>query len=191
LSKYQELKDLAAAMGRPLASLIVLAKDNDPYLAGRPGRRLDGAQWFANLWERMNIPNGVHLRRLHYLLVSTPGTVMPNGNTLKCWRGLLDATADARYLDLVPASDFVDRRASAPVLYEPDASESAACLLNFSAPWVPGYASAIEGNVRRAIAQRRDGMSGREIRIMSHWEISLSLKIKICTGRGSAARHSE
>jgi hypothetical protein len=120
---YQRLRELAAELDRPLGTLIALADDNDPFFADRPGRRREGAEWFARLWQQLNIPRGVHVRRLHYLLCSTPGIICPDGelyaNTHKCWKFLGAASADARFLDLVPASAFVDRRAAEPVVYIP------------------------------------------------------------------------
>ena len=121
---YDAVKALAAELRLPLKAVITLSDDNDPYLADRPGRRLEGAQWFAALWSQLEIPNGVHLRRLHYLLVSTATIVLPNGrpyeNTHGCWKCLGGASADARFLDLVPAGAFVDRRAPEPIVYIPD-----------------------------------------------------------------------
>jgi hypothetical protein len=73
---YETLKALAAEYRQPLYSLLALSDDVDPFIAGRPGRRLEGAQWFAAMWEELEVPDGVHLRRLHYLLVSTPGIVL-------------------------------------------------------------------------------------------------------------------
>ena len=123
-SSYGRLRELAAELDRPLASLIALSDDNDPFLADRPGRRLEGAQWFAALWKQLSIPDGVHVRRLHYLLCSTAGIACPDGaryeNTHRHWKFLGSASADARYLDLVPAAAFVDRRAAEPMIYVPD-----------------------------------------------------------------------
>ena len=129
----RNLKALGEAINRPLGTLIALSDDNDPFLADRPGRRKHGAEWFAALWNRLEVPAGVHLRRLHYLLVSTSGITLPNGapyeNTHKCWKNLGRASQDARYLDLVPAGAFVDRRAAEPVVYEPDDHDSDASVL--------------------------------------------------------------
>jgi hypothetical protein len=120
---YETLKALAAELRRPLRSLIVLKGDNDPFLANRPGRRLTGARWFAGLWDRLDVPDGVHLRRLHYLLVSTASVALPDGspyeNTDRCWKYLGSAACDARYLDLVPAATFRDRRAPEPIVFFP------------------------------------------------------------------------
>jgi hypothetical protein len=136
---YARLKAFAQTVGRSLGSLIALSDDNDPFLADRPGRRKNGAQWFAELWNRLDVPDGVHLRRLHYLLVSTAGIRLPDGapyeNTHKCWKDLGRASQDARYLDLVPAGAFVDRRAAEPVVYTPsDVASDASVLIQSSRP---------------------------------------------------------
>jgi hypothetical protein len=139
LPNYQRLKALGATLNRPLASLIALTDDNDPFLADRPGRRKDGAKWFAALWRRLDVPDGVHLRRLHYMLVSTAGIRLPDrtpyANTHRCWKLLCSASADARYLDLVPAGAFVDRRAAEPVIFVPtDTSTDASIFIHASQP---------------------------------------------------------
>jgi hypothetical protein len=136
---YEALKTLGESLDRPLGTLIALSDDNDPFLCNRPGRRKDGAQWLAELWNRLDVPNGVHLRRLHYLLVSTTGITLPNGapyeNTHKCWADLGRASLDARCLDLVPAGVFVDRRAAEPIIYIPsDAGSEASVLIQSSRP---------------------------------------------------------
>lgn len=127
---YDGLKALAARLGRPLHSLICLADDNDPYLADRPGRRRERAEWFARLWTELAIPNGSHIRRIHYVLVSTASIVLPDGspylNTHSCWKFLGSASADARYLGLVDPGAFVDRRAPEAIVYIPDDEATAA-----------------------------------------------------------------
>src|SRR5262249_34956805 len=94
---YESLKTLAADLDRPLGTLIALSDDADPFLADRTGRRKEGAEWFARLWRRFDIPDGVHLRRLHYLLLSSTVTC-PKGkpylNTYRCWKILGTASAD-------------------------------------------------------------------------------------------------
>jgi hypothetical protein len=145
---YQRLRELAVELNRPLATLIALADDNDPYFAGRPGRRLDGARWFADLWQRLDIPHGVHLRRLHYLLVSTTAIVLPDGkpyeNSHECWKRLGSTSADARYLDLVPAEAFVDRRAPEPIVYIPaDDSRNALIGVHRDEPSIVGKSTGL------------------------------------------------
>jgi hypothetical protein len=131
---YQRLRELAAELNRPLQTLIALSDDNDPFFADRPGRRMERAQWFAELWQRLDIQHGVHVRRLHYLLCSTTGIIRPDGapyaNTHRDWMFLGHASADARFLNLVPADAFVDRRAAEPVIYIPDdASRTASTVI--------------------------------------------------------------
>ena len=141
---YSDISAMAAELRRPMHSLIALSDDNDPFIADRPGRRLEGAQWFAELWNRLEIPDGVHLRRLHYLLVSTANIILPGGevyqNTHKCWKFLGSCSADARYLDLVDADAFVDRRASEPVVYLPD-DEAATPSITVEDGTVPEFAA--------------------------------------------------
>jgi hypothetical protein len=114
---------LAAELRRPLHSLICQSDDTDPFLADRPGRRLTGAQWFASLWGQLDVPHGVHLRRLHYLLVITCRSTerLPATVCVFVWRpvGQNDSCRAARYLGLVPAEAFVDRRAPEPIVYIP------------------------------------------------------------------------
>jgi hypothetical protein len=94
--------------------LIALAPQNDPFYTGTPAE-MDGARWFAALWQRFGYERGVHLRRVHYQIVSQDETIeMPNGtpyaNDLNSWGYLTKASKWARYLNLVPAGAFVDRR---------------------------------------------------------------------------------
>ena len=129
---YESLKAHATELGRPLHSLLCLSDDNDPFLCDRPGRRRAGAEWFADLWTRLEIPDGVHLRRLHYLLVSTANIILPGGepyqNTHRCWKMLGSAAADARFLNFVDAGAFIDRRAPEPITYLTDDEAAAPCI---------------------------------------------------------------
>jgi hypothetical protein len=115
---YDDLKTLAADLGCPVRELYALAAQNDPFFAGSPGRR-QAAEWFADLWQKLAIRNGVHQRRIHYQLVSQRKPIrlwdgMPYHNTIECWTALGKASVAARYLDLVPVGAFVDRRNAEP-----------------------------------------------------------------------------
>ena len=84
-----------------------------------PTRRAE-AEWFAALWKKYKVQKGVHLRRLHYLFVSQRTPIqMRDGmvyeNTHQCWIRLAIASKDARYLNLVAADDFIDRRNDDPI----------------------------------------------------------------------------
>lgn len=118
---YQAICGLAQELGCGRESLLALAPDNDPFYAGR-GDRQTAAEWFAGLWEQFQFPAGVHLRRIHYVLVSQKDPVLlPKGqpyvNTIECWKYLGRASVAARFLHLVPASAFVDRRADDPIIH--------------------------------------------------------------------------
>jgi hypothetical protein len=119
LLDYDNIKVLAADLARPVSSLIAMSGSNDPF-AITPGRRA-GAEWFARIWKRLGMGNGAHLRRVHYAIVSQKKRVLklddtPYENTDADWQALNTASRDARYLDLVPAEHFVDRRNAEPLI---------------------------------------------------------------------------
>ena len=138
IQDYHGLKQMAAELGRPLSTLTVLADDRDPFIADRPGKRLAHAEWFADVWRRLKIPNPTHLRRLHYLLVSTSGVILPSGetyqNTFAHWKLLGAAAGDARYLGLVDPNAFVDRRSEAFEYHPADDQPGTIWALKFSPP---------------------------------------------------------
>jgi len=122
---YEQLKDMAREKQCRITDLIALAPQNDPFYVGTSGDWEKG-RWFADLWERFGYASGVHLRRVHYRLVSQdPPVMLPNGvpyeNTERCWGYLGAASKAARYLGLVDAEDFDDRRNPEPVIYADDA----------------------------------------------------------------------
>ena len=137
--RYDRIKRLAAELRRPASTLIALAPANDPFSI-TPGRRGE-AQWFSRIWKQLGLGSGVHLRRLHYALISqAKPPKMPNGvpyeNTHDCWQTLIRASNDARYLDLVPAEDFVDRRNSEPLIHLTNGSSSSSLWTTCDAPHV-------------------------------------------------------
>lgn len=118
---YADLKGLAQERGCPVHELYALAPQNDPFYADAPARK-KAAEWFADLWHRMGLSAGVHLRRIHYRLVSQAEPIRmvdgtPYLNTERCWQMLLGASKAARYLNFVPASCFVDRRNDEPIVH--------------------------------------------------------------------------
>ena len=117
---YEALKAAAKAHRVNIPDLLVLARQNDPFLCGTP-TQLEQAHWFADLWQRLGLTTGVHLRKMHYRLVSQHAPRMHNGdpyeNTERCWEYLLNAGKQARYLGLVAADAFVDRRNDDPIVY--------------------------------------------------------------------------
>jgi hypothetical protein len=62
--------------------------------------------------ERINIPN-IHLRDIHYILVSIPHHTHENKtyeNTMKCWKDLISAFSVARYLEFIDYSLIRDNK---------------------------------------------------------------------------------
>src|SRR5947209_17167611 len=118
---YEEIKQLAKLSGQRVTDLIVLAPQKDPFYSGTPNDWAL-AQWFAGLWNAFGYTNRVHIRRVHYQIISqNPPVALPNGkvyeNTEECW-GLLNlASKAARYLGLVDPGAFTDRRNPDPVVY--------------------------------------------------------------------------
>jgi hypothetical protein len=110
---YQVLKQIAQEQGLKVTDLIALAPQNDPFYCGSPGE-VEKAEWFAGLWRRFGYSGGVHLRRVHYQLISQPDPRKADGgpyqNTENDWNYLLNAGKYARYLGLVNPEAFVDRR---------------------------------------------------------------------------------
>lgn len=117
---YESIKRLAKETGCKVTDLIPLAPQNDPFYTGTSGDWALG-EWFAGLWNGFGYGNNVHIRRVHYQIVSqrTP-VLMPNGkpyeNTAECWDMLNMASKVARYLQLVDPAAFTDRRNDDPVI---------------------------------------------------------------------------
>lgn len=138
---YEQIKAYALEHGCRVDELLALARKNDPFYCGQPGQVLQ-AQWFASLWERFDFPQGVHLRRIHYLLVSQDPPISDAcgtayANTERCWKLLGEASKVARYLELVPLSAFTDRRNPEPFIYEPDPPGWFSCMVA-SYTWLDG-----------------------------------------------------
>jgi hypothetical protein len=85
--------------------------------------------WFAALWERFGYTSGVHLRRIHYQLVTREPPLpradgAPYTNTNACWKHLCAAGRHARNLGLLAPESFEDRRNPPPRIYmAPDPEE--------------------------------------------------------------------
>src|SRR5262245_6828681 len=116
---YESLKVMAKSIGRPITDLLALAPVNDPFYAGVGARRRN-AEWFAAIWGHHGA-SGVHLRRLHYRLISGPSIRKSDGsvyqNTENDWNGLIAASLAARYLGLVPFDGLIDRRNDEPMIF--------------------------------------------------------------------------
>jgi hypothetical protein len=118
---YGRIKELAKAQGVSVNDLIVLAPQNDPFYTGTPNDWAL-AEWFAGLWQMFNYQTKVHIRRVHYQIISQdPPILLPNGkpyaNTEECWGVLNLASKAARYLRLVNPGAFNDRRNPEALIY--------------------------------------------------------------------------
>jgi hypothetical protein len=118
---YDFLKAWAKASKRPVTDFTALHTKNDPFYMGTPGAWASG-KWFAGLWDQFRYGSGVHLRRVHYQIVSQdPPVKLPSGdtyeNTERCWDLLGEASKAARYLGLVDPEAFVDRRNHDPIIH--------------------------------------------------------------------------
>ena len=101
----------------PLADLTVLDKKVDPYRQDTPAGHRDGA-WLAEQMARLWIVKPIHLRGLHYALVSSTSLTKPNGerylNNADDWEWLqVEASKAARWLGYVPFDRIIDERNAA------------------------------------------------------------------------------
>ncbi len=133
---YDSIKQLAKQIGRSTKDLVALAVQNDPFYAGVAGRQRE-AEWFAEIWHRFGFSAGVHVRRIHYVLVSQGEEVQsvtkpddePYENTSNDWALLNRASLSARYLDLIPLDGLVDRRNDEPMIFMPEVNVLGARIL--------------------------------------------------------------
>lgn len=117
---YEGLKRLAREMGCRVSDLLAQAPANDPFYAEVPARA-EAAEWFAKQWQDFGWQAGVHLRRIHYRLVSAEVPILrPDGspylNFDRHWQWLVSSSLAARYLGLIPADVLVDRRNPDPII---------------------------------------------------------------------------
>jgi hypothetical protein len=129
-----QLKRIAHELHRPVTTLYALSASNDPFITADSPNRRAAAEWFARrAWRALRIEPGAHIRRVFYRVISQDWPLaMPNGqpflNTDDCWNWLCNAARDARYLGLVSAADFVDRRNAEPLIFLTDESPTPASL---------------------------------------------------------------
>ena len=120
---YNKIKSLAKAKKSTIKDLLALSPQNDPFYMGQKGQ-VELAEWFKDLWEQFGYEGGIHLRRIHYQILSQdPPVHLPNGmvyeNTTNCWATLDRASKAARYLGLVNPAAFDDRRNGKPIIFDP------------------------------------------------------------------------
>ncbi len=118
---HEDIKELARQIGQPIPALLALSRTNDPFFVGGGAQRRD-AEWFLDIWRRFSFGRGIHLRRIHYRIISDKESIAcadgkPYRNTIECWENLNSASKFARYLHLVDAASFIDRRNPDPILH--------------------------------------------------------------------------
>jgi hypothetical protein len=135
---HADLRDLAKTLRRKLSTLFTLGDANDPFVADH-NFRSKHAYWIAALFERFAIRSRVHVRLVHYKLISQKTPVLqvdgtPYVNSSDCYNRLCDAIRDARYLGLIPAHLIVDRRNPEPSInFDSDEDVSAEIEINHGA----------------------------------------------------------
>jgi len=125
-----DLKELAKTLRRRLDTLYTLGNVNDPWMADVPYRS-DQAYWVADIFERFEIRSRIHVRYIHYRLVSQETPILQADdtsyvNSVDCFNRLCDAIRDARYLDLVSTEVIIDRRNPEPIINHAGGSNFAA-----------------------------------------------------------------
>jgi hypothetical protein len=135
---YHWIKALAKELKSKIPDLLALAPHNDPFYTGGKASRQQ-AEWFADLWEQFGYARGVHLRRIHYQLVSQAAAQKADGtpyeNTENDWDYLCCAGKYARDLDLVSPDAFVDRRNPEPHVHHFAERQPEPSLLKSFTPW--------------------------------------------------------
>jgi hypothetical protein len=111
---HKSIRALAKEIKVPAIDLLAMAEVNDPFYVDIPYRTA-AAQWFVELRDRIDFGYRFHIRRAHYKIVSQPiPVVKPNGeayeNTDRDWGLLLQASRDARYLELIDNGAVIDNR---------------------------------------------------------------------------------
>ena len=116
---YDQIKKLAKKRaGLSIKDFLAMSPGNDPFYVGSKGQML-AAQWVADIYQKWRERTGkrvLHIRRLHYYLVSLENIIRPTSpptpymNTDACWNYLVQAVKNARYLGLIPMSAIEDRK---------------------------------------------------------------------------------
>jgi hypothetical protein len=115
------IEEQAKSSGRSLGDLTVMSSMTDPYRIDTPANRRD-AQWLAAAWATSVARRPLHLRGLHYALVSVaPPIKKPDGgdylNTDDDWTWLQAVAGKARWLGFIEFEDISDERNAAPSIY--------------------------------------------------------------------------
>lgn len=115
LPDYETIKRWSKERRVPIESFLALSRNTDPLYCGMPVQ-VKRAHWIKGIWVDLGYTTGVHLRRMHYAMVSQDPPIRmvngkPYGNTEKCWDELCKSMSAARYLGLIDPASLVDKRA--------------------------------------------------------------------------------
>jgi hypothetical protein len=115
----EQLRKLAEETGLTLGELSVFSSNNDPYRFDTSAHHRDAA-WLRKVMDKTRITSPIHLRGLHYVLV-TKKVIKPNGkpyrNTGRDWFWMSDIVSKpARWLGYIPFDRIVDERNDAPII---------------------------------------------------------------------------
>jgi hypothetical protein len=117
---HYEMKKKAKELKVKVSDLLALSPARDPFYVGSESD-LEKANWVAEIYRQMGEPDECHIRRMHYWIVGRADIRKPNGelylNTDRDWEWLLDASAKARYLGLLPMEKIVDMRSPKPIIH--------------------------------------------------------------------------
>lgn len=116
------IKLLGKKLKYKIGDMLALDSKNDPFYIGSETHKV-WAEWLYGYWEKFGYSSGVHLRRLHYQLVSQAEPVImpdrePYENNKRCWQKLNDAAKYMRYLGFVNPNQLIDRRAPDSVCHQ-------------------------------------------------------------------------
>ena len=109
---YDGICALAKEMKASTRDLLALAACNDPFYVDVAFRKA-AALWVVDLRHRIDFGYRFHIRRAHYKIISQSIPVLrPDGrnyeNTDNDWGFLLQASRDARYLELIDPESVID-----------------------------------------------------------------------------------
>jgi hypothetical protein len=141
-SDYDDLVALSHETNRRLDGVYAMEGISDPWMAGRPARQAN-ARWFVDQYNRLGFKTGVHLRRIHYVLVSQaePVVMIDGGkyeNTEKCFSVLVRGARDARYLEMLPSLAFRDHRSPDALIVRKDIHDDETTSIDVSEGKVTG-----------------------------------------------------
>jgi hypothetical protein len=111
---YDGIRTLAKQIRTPTKDLLALTPNNDPFYVDVAFRKT-AAQWFVGLRNQIDFGHRFHIRRAHYKIISQSTPILkPDGahyeNTDADWNFLLQASRDARYLELIDPESVIDNR---------------------------------------------------------------------------------